>query len=300
MATAEKTIGAESPVTTPAQEDRPLLGIVVIVSGIFALPGMDAIAKSLSGHLPVLELVWARYLFYALALVPFTLRRQPRALFRPRRPGLQLLRGGLMAFSAWMFFGAVARMPLADAMAVFFVYPFLILIGSALLLRESVGYLRWLMVILGFIGAALVIRPAMGTISPGVPFALASGFAYAGSMLVTRKLGAHDPAVVTSAISALLGAVVYSLAMPFVWVTPSLADWPFMALMGTIAAIGHFMIIHAHRLAPASQLAPFGYSEIVSAIVIGLVVFGDIPAPIVWFGIALIVASGIIAMRLKK
>ena len=120
----------------------------------------EAIAKSLSGHLPVLELVWARYLFYALALVPFALRRQPGALIRPKRPGLQLLRGGLMAFSAWMFFGAVARMPLADAMAVFFVYPFLIMIGSAFLLRESVSFLRWLMVIVGFIGTALVIRPA--------------------------------------------------------------------------------------------------------------------------------------------
>jgi drug/metabolite transporter (DMT)-like permease len=73
-----------------------------------------------------------------------------------------------------------------------------------------------------------------------------------------------------------------------------------MALMGIIAAIGHFMIVHAHRLAPASQLAPFGYIEIVSAIVIGLVVFGDIPAPIVWLGIALIVISGIVATRLRR
>jgi drug/metabolite transporter (DMT)-like permease len=119
-------------------------------------------------------------------------------------------------------------------------------------------------------------------------------------MLVTRKLGAHDPAIVTSAISAVLGAVVYSLVMPVVWVTPAWSDWPLMALMGIIAAIGHFMIVHAHRLAPASQLAPFGYIEIVSAIVIGLVVFGDIPAPIVWLGIALIIGSGIVAMRLRR
>lgn len=155
------------------------------------------------------------------------------------------------------------------------------------------------MVIIGFIGTALVIRPAIGTISPGVPFALASGFAYAGSMLVTRRLGSHDSAVVTSAISALLGVIVYSLAVPFVWVTPNLPDWPFMALMGSIAAIGHFMIVHAHRLASAAQLAPFGYSEIVSAIVVGLLAFGDMPTPIVWVGIALIVASGIAAMRMS-
>jgi drug/metabolite transporter (DMT)-like permease len=299
MATAERMTKAGLAAPT-AHEDKPLLGILVIVAGISILPAMDAIAKYLSGHLPVIELVWARYVFYALALVPVALRRQPRGLVKPARPGLQILRGGLMALSAWMFFAAVSRMPLADAMAVFFVYPFVILIGSALLLREPVSALRWLMVILGFIGTALVIRPAFGSMSPGTPFALASGFLYAGSMLATRKLGSQDPALVTSAISALLGVVAYSLLVPFVWVMPGLTDWPLMALMGFIAAIGHFMIVHAHRLATAAQLAPFGYTEIVSAIVLGLLVFGDIPAPIVWLGIALIVASGIAAMRLRR
>jgi len=280
--------------------DRPLLGIVVLVAGIAILPAMDAIAKHLAGHLPVLEIAWARFLFYTLALLPFALRQYRSALWRPARPGLQLLRGGLMAFSALSFFYAIKHLPLADSMAVFFIYPFVILVGSALFLREPIGLMRWAMVLLGFIGTVLVVRPSVGTISIGVPFAFASGLAYAGSMLVTRKLGARDPALVTSALSALLGAVVYSLIVPFDWVTPDAGDWPLMALMGFIAAIGHFMIVHAHRLASAAQLAPFGYTEIVSAILIGFLVFGDIPAPIVWLGIALITASGIAAMRLGR
>jgi len=226
-----------------AAEDRPLLGIVVLVTGIAVLPAMDAIAKHLAGHLPVLEIAWARFLFYTLALLPIALRQYKGALWKPARPGLQVLRGGLMAFSALMFFSAIKYMPLADSMAVFFVYPFLILLGSAILLREPIGYLRWIMVIIGFVGTALVVRPSVGEISIGVPFSFASGIAYAGAMLVTRKLGSHDPALVTSAISALLGAAVYSLLMPFIWVTPDLADWPLMALMGIIAAIGHFMIV---------------------------------------------------------
>jgi drug/metabolite transporter (DMT)-like permease len=276
------------------------MGIVVLVAGIAILPAMDAIAKHLADHLPVLEIAWARFLFYTLALLPFALRQYRGALWRPARPGLQLLRGSLMAFSALSFFYAIKHLPLADSMAVFFVYPFVILVGSALLLREPIGLMRWMLVIVGFIGTVLVVRPSVGTISIGVPFAFASGLAYAGSMLVTRKLGALDPALVTSALSALLGAIVYTLIVPFVWVMPDPGDWPLMALMGLIAAIGHFMIVHAHRLASASQLAPFGYTEIVSAILIGFVVFGDLPAPIVWLGIALITLSGIAAMRLSR
>lgn len=283
-----------------AAGDRPLLGIAILVGGIAILPAMDAIAKHLAGHLPVLEVAWARFLFYALALLPFALRQYGGAVLRPARPTLQLLRGGLMAFSALSFFAAIKHLPLADSMAVFFIYPFVILMGSALLLREPIGLARWCMVALGFIGTLLVVRPGGGQISSGVFLCFASGIAYATAMLVTRKLGAKDPALVTSAISALLGALVYSLIVPFVWIMPDPADWPLFALMGFIAAIGHFMIVYAHRLASAAQLAPFGYTEIVSAIIIGFVVFGDMPAPIVWLGIALITASGIAAMRLNR
>jgi drug/metabolite transporter (DMT)-like permease len=88
--------------------------------------------------------------------------------------------------------------------------------------------------------------------------------------------------------------VLYSLAMPFAWQAPSSVDWLWMALMGGVAALGHFLLITAHRMATAAQLAPYGYAEIVSAIFFGLVVFGDWPRPIVWLGIAVIVASGIV------
>ena len=285
--------------TSSATEDHPLRGILTLVTGLSILPCMDAIAKHLAGHLPVLEITWGRYVFYALALVPFAFKQHRATLLRPSRPGLQLLRGSIMAFSALMFFSSVKYMPLADSMAVFFVYPFLILLGSAWLLHEPVGKARWVLVLIGFIGTLLVVHPALGGISIGVAFSLASGIAYASAMLVTRRLAAHDPSLMTAALTALIGVVIYSVVIPFTWVQPAAADWPLLALMGFIAAIGHFMIVQAHRLATASQLAPYGYTEIVSAIVIGLIAFGDIPSPIVWLGIALIVASGIAAMRLK-
>jgi len=273
---------------------RPVLGAAIMLSGLAMLPGMDAVAKHLSGHLPTVEVVWARFLFYVIAIAPIALSKYGAAAFRPTRPGLQIIRGLLFASSAYAFFLAIARLPLADTMAVFFIYPLIILIASATLLGEKIGVLKWMMVALGFGGALLVIRPSLAGISTGNLFALLSGIGYAFGMMVTRRLAAHDPGLVTGVISALTGVVLYSFAMPFVWQAPSGVDWLWMALMGGVAALGHFLLITAHRMATAAQLAPYGYAEIVSAIFFGLIAFGDWPAPVVWVGIAVIVASGIV------
>jgi drug/metabolite transporter (DMT)-like permease len=286
---AERKAGAAG-----ALSAQPVLGAITMLAGLSMLPGMDAVAKHLSGHLPTVEVVWARFLFYVIAIAPVALVKYGAHAFRPSRPGLQVLRGLLFAASAYCFFLAIARLPLADTMAVFFIYPLIILIVSAALLGERIGAMRWAMVALGFGGALLVIRPSLAGISTGNLFALLSGAGYALGMMVTRRLASHDPGLVTGVISALVGVVLYSFAMPFAWQAPSGVDWLWMALMGGVAALGHFLLITAHRMATAAQLAPYGYAEIVSAIFFGYVAFGNLPEPIVWIGIAVIVASGIV------
>jgi drug/metabolite transporter (DMT)-like permease len=266
---------------------------MTIITALVFLPAMDAIAKLLAGHLSTLEITWARFVFYALALVPLAFWKHGRAVVRSARPRLQLVRGALLAISALMFFSAIARMPLADAMAMFFVYPFLILLASRLMLGESSGWARWAMVGVGFVGATLAAQPSFAGISAGTPFALAAAVAYASALMVTRRLASFDPSLVTSAISAGLGAVAYSCVVPFYWTTPTSRDWLLMVIMGALAAVGHFLIVAAHRMATASQLAPYGYTEIPAAIIFGFLVFGDWPKPIVWIGIVLIVASGV-------
>jgi drug/metabolite transporter (DMT)-like permease len=257
------------------------------------LPGMDAIAKHLSQSLPTTEVTWGRFLFYVVAIAPVAFRKFGWRAMRPARPGLQILRGLLFAGSAYAFFLSIATMPLADTMAVFFIYPLIVLLASAVLLSEKIGPMRWAMVALGFGGALLVIRPSLSGISPGDLFALLAGAGYACGMLVTRRLAPHDPGLVTGVISALVGVAVFSLAMPGLWQMPSPEEWLWMALMGAVAALGHYLLITAHHMATAAQLAPYGYAEIVSAIFFGLIVFGDWPEPIVWVGIVIIVASGI-------
>jgi drug/metabolite transporter (DMT)-like permease len=258
------------------------------------LPGMDAIAKLLSATLPTVEVTWGRFLFYALVIGPIAVAKFGRRAVRPARPGLQILRGLLFAGSAYAFFLSISEMPLADTMAVFFIYPMIVLLASALILRERIGVLRWCMVVLGFAGALLVVQPSLDGISRGDFFALLSGAGYAFGMMVTRRLAPHDPGLVTGLVSAATGVVLYSFTMPFVWQAPSAIEWLWLAAVGVIAAIGHYLLIVAHRMATAAQLAPYGYAEIVSAIFFGLIVFGDWPEPIVWLGIVIIVASGIV------
>jgi drug/metabolite transporter (DMT)-like permease len=258
------------------------------------LPGMDAIAKHLSQTLPTVEVTWGRFLFYALVIGPVAFAKFGHRAVRPAMPRLQILRGLLFAGSAYAFFLSISEMPLADTMAVFFIYPMIVLLASALILGERIGALRWIMVVAGFAGALLVMQPSLDGISRGDLFALLAGAGYAFGMMVTRRLAPHDPGLVTGLISALTGVVLYSLAMPFVWQTPSATEWIWLAAVGVIAAAGHYLLITAHHMATAAQLAPYGYAEIVSAIFFGLVFFEDWPQPIVWLGIVVIVASGIV------
>jgi drug/metabolite transporter (DMT)-like permease len=258
------------------------------------LPGMDAVAKHLSQSMPTTEVTWGRFLFYLIAIGPVALSTYGVRAFRPRRPGLQIVRGLLFATSAYAFFLALARQPMANTMAVFFIYPLVVLIASALLLKERISALRWAVVAVGFAGALLVIRPSLSGISAGNAFALLSGLGYALGMMATRRLAAHDPGLVTGVISAAVGVALYSLAMPFLWRAPTPVEWLWLALLGGVAALGHYLLIAAHRLATAAQLAPYGYAEIISTIFFGLIVFGDWPKPIVWLGILVIVASGVV------
>jgi drug/metabolite transporter (DMT)-like permease len=273
---------------------RPILGAGLMLCALAMLPGMDAIAKHLSATLPTVQVAWGRFLFYALVIGPIAFAKFGRRAARPALPGLQLVRGLLFAGSAYAFFLSITTMPLADTMAVFFIYPMIVLLASAVILRERIGVVRWIMVVLGFAGALLVMQPSLDGIAPGDLFALLAGAGYAFGMMVTRRLAPHDPGLVTGLISALTGVLLYSCAMPFVWQTPSATEWLWLAAVGIIAALGHYLLIAAHQVATAAQLAPYGYAEIVSAIFFGLIVFGDWPEPIVWLGIVIIVASGVV------
>lgn len=284
-----------------AGQGSALAGILLLLGAMTLVPIMDGLAKTLSAGHSTAQVVWARYFFHLAFLLPLVLWRYGRAALLPKRPVAQVLRGGLLLGSTVLFFAAIRTMPLADALALIFVYPFIVTALSPLLLGEPVGPRRWAAVLVGFAGALIVIRPGFGVFQWSALLAVGAGTIYAFYVLATRRLAGSSPPLVTLAYTALLGAVVMSAVAPFDWAAPSPRGWALMALMGLIAASGHFLLIKAYEQAPASLLSPYGYSEMVMATLVGFVAFGDFPDAGTWLGVAVIVASGLyIAVRERK
>ena len=283
--------GPAAPTSPPP--DRPLLGIGLMLASVALLPVMDGFAKSMTEVFAAAQLVWARFLFQSMLIVPLALATSPRAMLRPSRLPLQVARGVGILFGTFLFFGAIRTMPIADALALLFIAPLIVTALSPLVLGEAVGIRRWSAVLVGFAGALVVLRPGLTVLQPGALLALGAGVSFAGYVLLTRRLSHAAPPLVTLAWTSLVCLSASSLAMPMVWVTPEPVQLAKMAAMGIIGAGGHYLMIRAFEKAPAALIAPFGYAEIATATIVGYYWFGDFPDGWTWVGIAILVASGI-------
>ncbi|WP_282607525.1 DMT family transporter [Pelagibius sp. Alg239-R121] len=294
-----------TPQAIPIQQEivrsSALKGIILYVLAMAIVPFMDGIAKHLSTEMSVLQVSWARYFAHFAILLPIVLiKHKPKALL-PRRPLLQVVRGALLLISTVCFFWAISLMPLADALAIIFVSPLVVTALSPWLLGETVGLRRWSAVLVGFLGACIIIRPGPEMFGSGAPFALAAGVCYAFYLISTRRLAGSAPPSITLFYTALVGAVVLSFVVPFTWITPNLEQIFLIAALGIIAATGHLLVIKAFDMAPASLLAPYGYSEIVMATAVGFLAFGDFPDSWTWAGVAIVIASGVyVSFRERK
>ncbi|MEZ5590621.1 MAG: DMT family transporter [Gammaproteobacteria bacterium] len=285
---------SQEPADTPNTLPNPLLGMILMVAAMFVVPFIDGIAKYLSTSYPLVQVVWARYFFHLLLMLPLTLYYHGARSLRPAATPLQLLRGLFLLGSTGFFFAALAYMPIADALSLIFISPFVVTVLSALFLGESVGPRRWTAVIIGFLGALIIIRPGLGVFSWASVLAICAGLCYALYIVTTRQLAnTGTPPLISLTATGVIGVLVTSCLLPFGWHTPTLTDLLWMTAMGMIAASGHFLITKSLQHAPAAQLAPLSYSEIVMATLIGYVVFGDFPDRWTWLGMAVIVSSGI-------
>jgi len=283
------------PPPSAARADRKavLRGILLILASTMVFSANDALAKWLTQHHPVTQLVWARFFFQFLLLLLLFRPSRPLALFRTAKPGLQFLRGLLMLACSLLFFMAVRSIPLADAAAIGMANPLIATLLAVLLLGEKIGIRRILAVTVGFIGVLIILRPGLGVMHPAALFALAVAFAYAMFQIVTRKLGVGEAPMTTMFYSSAVGMVVMSAVIPFYWQSATPLQWLMMSGIGVIGGIGHYMVIYAYRQAPVGVLAPFGYFQLLSSTALGYLVFGQLPDRWTAIGAVVVTASGI-------
>ena len=261
------------------------------------LPIMDGFAKYLSSDLPVLQITWARYFFTVAFTFPIMLFFYRNQLKWSEKPKLQFLRGLILLTANICFFYSISVISLAKALTLAFVAPLIVTAFSPIFLSEKVGLRRWLAVIIGFIGSLVVIRPGFVEINLASLAALGTGVMYGFYLIITRKLSTSDNPLLTLLLTGVVGAIIISILMPFVWVKPTLNQWSMMAAIGIFACVGHLFLILSLKYADASKLAPFSYFEIITNIIIGYYFFSDFPDNWTFLGLFIIVISGIYISR---
>ena len=276
-----------------AHRDR-LTGIALMCGAVVLFACNDAAAKYLNTHMHTVQVVWARYMAaFALAIVLLNPTGNPQVM-RTRRPWLQLGRSALLLGSTVLNFFALRYLQLDQAIAIIFCTPFIVAALGGPILGEWIKWRRWTAITVGFCGVLLVTRPGAGGIHPAALLSFAGAICYAVYSISTRVLSRSDSNETTNFYSNLVGAVLVSIAVPFIW-TPQSDPLVIvlMCSMGLFSGLGHYLLIVGHRLAPASVLAPFIYTEIVWMIGLGYLVFGDVPNSWTLGGVAVVIASGL-------
>lgn len=292
---------AASVSTSTADQTAIMRGLGLVTVAMILLPAQDTIAKYISDTVSPASLSWARFLLQVLFTLPFILYFQGARGLIPNRLWLNVARGTLVAASSTAFFAAIKVMPIADAIAIFFIEPFILTILSAVVDKEKVGWRRWMAVATGFVGVLIVVQPSWNVFGPISLVPALGGALFAVYVLLNRRTSVHDTPLTmqfTAGLSA-LAILTVALIVGGVLGIADLAPSPvgarevgFLLLMGVFGTSGHVLFVKASQLAPSSLIAPMQYIEIVCAALLGYLVFGDFPSLMKWVGIAIIVGSG--------
>ncbi|NRG19837.1 DMT family transporter [Rhizobiales bacterium] len=286
---------------TLLQQDT-LRGISLMTGAMLLIPLMDIVAKYLTATLPPLEIAFGRFAFQAIFAFLTAAIGPGLSALKTSRPLPHLLRGLFLAGATVLFFTALKYMPVANAIAIFFVEPMILTALSAIFLKEQVGLRRWLAIFIGLAGAILIIRPGIAEFGPAAVLPLGTAFLFALYLLLTKRLSGEGSMMsiqfTTGIGGALLLGSMAAAAVVFnvedaIFKAPPLPALGLMAVIGAISFFAHGLIVRAFAMAPASVLAPFNYLEIVSATIFGYLVFADFPDAITWYGIAIIVGCGL-------
>lgn len=283
-----------------------LQAIGLMMAAVVLFSALDTTAKYLVTRdgLGVGQVVWSRFIgqfVLLLMLVPAFGIMSAKALFTTNRLGLQLLRSFLMVGTTAFNFLALQYLRLDQTITIVFLAPLMVALLAGPLLGEWVGRRRLVAVMVGFVGVLIAVRPGLGAIPPAVVYAFAAMLAYALFMLLTRHMAHFDPPLVTlfySMFVGTFGGVPFAIAD---WQAPPDAlAWVLLGSLGILGGLGHYLFLHAYRLAPASTIAPFLYMQLLTMVAFGFAVFGDLPDMWTLAGAALIVGSGVYLIHRER
>ena len=264
---------------------------------------LDTLSKYLVAHYPAAALVWLRYVLQTLVMMAIFLPRMGRRLVRTSSLTLQLVRGLMLVVSSVVFVVALLHMQIAEVASIVFLAPIIVALAGGPLLGERVGARTWIALAGGFVGVLLIIRPGGGAFTWWALLPLACAFLFAGYQILTRKLAGRDDPITTLFFPGLIACFVVPPMFPGAFEVPTVPlHAAMLAAIGVLGAVGHFVLIRAHALAPATLLAPFGYTQLLVVLTLGWVVFDQLPDGIALLGIVLIAGSGLalIAARLPR
>lgn len=291
------------------QPDRILVGVALMLAFCLLAPLLDVAAKLAAATIPVGQIVTARFLVQGLLMLPILVVMRQSFAISPRALAQIVLRAVFLMLSTFSFVAAISVMPVADALAIAFVEPFVLLLLGRFLFGDEVGPRRILASAVGFAGALMVIQPSLAAFGLVALWPLGTAFFFAFYMLSTRVVsGFMHPVAMqfhTSWTGLMLCLPVMFLAEGTGWaefdpVRPAGLEWLWLFGVGFWAALSHMFMTYALKFAPSATLAPLHYLEIVSAVALGYWIFGDFPNLMTWAGIAVIVSSGLYVIHRER
>ncbi|WP_133121958.1 DMT family transporter [Pleomorphomonas carboxyditropha] len=279
--------------------EQILLAIALIAASTLLFAACDVGAKFIQNEASAEKIAWWRNLVYVIVAVPFALRREGKAVFRPRHPWLNVLRGLTAICGSILFLLGLRHQQIPDATAISFVAPVFVMALSIVFLGEIVGVRRWLAALVGFIGVLIIVQPGTSSFHYASIFTLVAAFVGAFSTILTRK-AARDRAETMMVWTSVIGL---SVTTVLVWPEIGQTSWhefAFGMAGGVFFAFGQVCCVFAYRMAPASLLAPFSYMQMISATGLSFVVWGIVPGPATTVGASLIVASGLYSLHRER
>jgi drug/metabolite transporter (DMT)-like permease len=286
-----------------SRDHQPVKGLLLLATALLFLATTDANTKYLTAVMALPVLLAGRYVVTAILVLCVFLPREGLAVARTRRTGMVLLRSACLVVSSVAFAAGLKRIGLAEATAIVFLGPILLMFAGKLLLKETIGILGWSAAALGFGGVLLIVRPGGDVDAVGALFVVGASFLSAGYHLLSRSLARTETTVAMLVQANVIGAVVFGSVAPAYWPADGLTWQHAMILVasGTLSGVGHFMLTSAYRYAPASLLAPGNYVQLLWAVLLGMAVFGTVPDPLAMLGMLAIAGAGLLtAFRARR